>query len=62
MLAANCSNAKTIMRKVIGNRLNVYREQTEPLVEFYEKLGKLKTVDADGTIDEVYARFLQQIE
>ncbi|MGI9220363.1 MAG: adenylate kinase [Woeseiaceae bacterium] len=48
--------------EVIGNRLNVYREQTEPLVEFYGKLGKLKTVDADGTIDEVYARFLQQIE
>lgn len=48
--------------EVIGNRLNVYREQTEPLVEFYEKLGKLKTVDADGTIDEVYARFLQQLQ
>ena len=48
--------------EVIGNRLNVYREQTEPLVEFYRQQGKLKTVDADGSIDDVYGRFLEQIE
>ena len=48
--------------EVIGNRLNVYREQTEPLVEYYRQQGKLKTVDADGTIDEVYERFLQQLQ
>ena len=47
--------------EVIRNRLDVYREQTEPLVEFYRKQGKLQTVDADGTIDEVYDRFLQAI-
>jgi adenylate kinase len=43
---------------VIDNRLQVYRDQTEPLVEFYRKQGTLKTVDADGTIDAVYERFL----
>lgn len=48
--------------EVIGNRLNVYREQTEPLVEFYRQQGKLKTVDADGSIDEVYGRFLEQLQ
>lgn len=48
--------------EVISNRLNVYREQTEPLVEFYQQRGKLKTVDADGTIDEVYERFLNQLQ
>ena len=42
---------------VIKNRLDVYRTQTEPLVEYYRKRGKLQTVDADGTIDEVYGRF-----
>ena len=41
--------------ETIGHRLDVYRGQTEPLVEFYEQRGKLKRVDADGTIDEVYA-------
>jgi adenylate kinase len=48
--------------EVIGNRLQVYRKQTEPLVEFYRQQGKLKTVDADGSIDDVYGRFLEQIE
>ena len=42
--------------ETIRNRLDVYREQTEPLVGFYEKRGKLRKVDAEGTIDEVYER------
>jgi adenylate kinase len=40
----------------ISNRLDVYRENTEPLIDFYRKRGKLKTVDATGSIDEVYER------
>jgi len=47
--------------KTIGNRLDVYRQQTEPLVDFYEKRDKLKKVDADGFIDEVYERFQQAL-
>ena len=47
--------------KTIGNRLDVYRQQTEPLVDFYEKRNKLKKVDADGSIDEVYERFQQAL-
>ncbi|MDH4048009.1 MAG: adenylate kinase [Gammaproteobacteria bacterium] len=48
--------------KTIRNRLDVYRQQTEPLIGYYRKRGKLKTVDADGTIDEVYARFKQTLK
>ena len=44
--------------ETIGNRLEVYREQTEPLVSFYEKRGRLKTVNAEGSIDEVYERLM----
>ncbi|MGI9270141.1 MAG: adenylate kinase [Woeseiaceae bacterium] len=44
--------------EVISNRLEVYRTQTEPLVDFYRRRDNLKTVDADGTIDEVYERFI----
>lgn len=43
--------------ETIRSRLEVYREQTEPLVDFYRKRSKLRTVDADGSIDEVYERF-----
>ena len=40
----------------IRHRLNVYREQTQPVIDFYEKRAKLKTVDADADIDVVYER------
>jgi adenylate kinase len=36
--------------------LQVYREQTEPLVDYYRGLTLLKTVDGEGTVDEVYGR------
>ena len=47
--------------ETISQRLNVYREQTEPVVSFYEKRGKLKTVAAEGEIDAVYDRLLAAI-
>lgn len=47
--------------ETIANRLAVYRKQTEPLVEFYRKRDQLKTVDADGSINEVYERLLEAI-
>jgi adenylate kinase len=42
--------------ETISNRLEVYRENTEPLVDFYRERRKLLTVDAEGPIDEVYER------
>lgn len=42
--------------QTIRNRLDVYREQTEPVVEFYRKRNRLTVVDADGPIDDVYTR------
>jgi adenylate kinase len=63
-----CTNAggELIQRKddneeTIGNRLEVYRARTEPLVEYYRSRGKLKTIDAEGTVDEVHGRFLEAI-
>lgn len=47
--------------ETIANRLDVYRENTEPVVEFYRKRGRLKTVNAEGTIDEVYERLLEAV-
>lgn len=42
--------------EVIDNRLKVYAKQTQPLIEYYEKLGLLRRVDAEGGVDEVFAR------
>ena len=35
--------------ETVGNRLDVYHKQTQPLIEFYSAKGILKTVD--GTVD-----------
>ena len=44
---------------VILNRMKVYREETAPLLEYYS--SQLKTVDAVGSMDEVFARALQAL-
>lgn len=47
--------------ETIANRLDVYRENTEPLIDFYKERGKLTTIDAVGSIDDVYARLLEAL-
>ncbi|AFC45519.1 adenylate kinase [Mycobacterium intracellulare MOTT-02] len=44
---------------VILNRMKVYRDETAPLLDYYR--DELKTVDAIGTLDEVFARALQAL-
>jgi adenylate kinase len=44
---------------VIRNRMKVYRDETAPLLEYYS--GQLKTVDAVGSVDEVFARALHAL-
>jgi len=47
--------------EVIRRRLEVYAEQTAPLIEVYEARGLLVQVDGMGEIDEVTARILAAI-
>ena len=42
--------------EVIRRRLEVFDEDTVPVRDFYAHQGKLRTVDAEGTQDEVFAR------
>ena len=44
---------------VIRNRMKVYRDETAPLLDYYS--DELKTVDAVGSFDEVFARALQAL-
>ncbi len=41
--------------ETVQNRLNVYHEQTQPLIDYYEKAGILKTVDGTQPMDKVFA-------
>ncbi len=42
--------------EVIEKRFDVYAEQTQPLVAYYERRGLLRRVDGLGSMDEVTAR------
>ena len=46
----------------VRNRLAVYREQTEPLVAFYETRSRVHRVDGVGQVDAVQGRVLGALE
>lgn len=48
--------------ETISNRLDVYAAQTEPLIDYYRRKGKLVSVDADGAIEIVYSRLISALE
>ncbi len=62
----NCGGALIIRKDdaeaTVRNRLEVYDTTTLPLLEYYEKQGKLLTVDGNGTIEEVYGRILSVLK
>jgi len=46
----------------INRRLDLYEEQTSPLIEFYGEQGRLAVVDGVGTPDEVFTRLIAAVE
>lgn len=40
--------------ETVQKRLNVYHEQTQPLIDYYTEAGILKTVDGTVDIDDVF--------
>jgi len=42
--------------EVIRQRLVAYREQTQPLLDYYASKGLLQSIDGRGTIEEVFGR------
>ncbi len=47
--------------KVVLKRLKVYKNQTEPLINYYQKQGKLKEIDADKKSEVLGQELLQLI-
>lgn len=48
--------------EVLSNRLQVYWQQTAPLIDYYEKQKKLVRVDGVGTVEEVSQRILEKLQ
>lgn len=45
----------------IRNRLAVFREKTQPLIEYYRTTGKLRSIDGVGTVEQVAERVNQAL-
>jgi len=45
----------------VRKRLQVYNDQTAPVIEYYRQHGELTTVDGVGTLDEVFVRIVEAI-
>ena len=45
--------------ETVKNRLSVYHEQTQPLIEYYTGKGVLKEVDGTQPMDDVFAAIVQ---
>ena len=47
--------------ETIKHRLDVYEQQTSPLVEYYQQRGLLNKVDGDRPVDVVYLDVKDQL-
>lgn len=48
--------------ETIQKRFEVYKKETEPLKDFYRKIGKLETVKGLGGIQEIYSKIENLIQ
>ena len=45
--------------ETVQKRLNVYHEQTQPLIDYYNNAGVLREVDGTVDIDDVFAAIVK---
>jgi adenylate kinase len=63
----DCDGTKLVTRnddrlEVIQPRLAAYQEQTRPVVDYYQRTGRLVSVNADLTVDEVGEQIVRILE
>ena len=46
----------------VRTRLQVYNNQTAPVIDYYRQHGQLTVVDGVGSLDEVFTRILEAIQ
>jgi len=47
---------------IIEKRLDVYYQQSKPIIDFYEKMRKYVSIDGLGTVDEIFERIVCAVE
>ena len=47
--------------EVIRDRIKVYNAETKPLLDYYEKQGKLVTLEGKGGLEEIFSRIIKAL-
>jgi adenylate kinase len=48
--------------QVIRKRFSVYKNETEPVAEYYNTHGKLEKIHGEGSVDEIFSKLTSCIE
>ena len=48
--------------EAITRRLDLYEEQTAPLIDYYSRTGRLVVVDGVDSPEQVFARLVQVVD
>jgi len=61
-----CGSTELVQRaddkeEVISNRLQVFQDTVNPVLEYYQDLGRLMKVDAEKSVDEIYKTILSKV-
>jgi len=48
-------------KESVSTRLATYEEQTKPLLDYYEKTGRLEKVNGEGDLEEIYREIAELI-
>jgi len=48
--------------EVVRKRLDVYEEQTMPLIDFYKEKKLLISIDGNGNPDEIFKKIIKKLE
>ena len=59
---AELTQRKDDTKEVAQARFDTYFKETAPLIDYYKDKGVLRTINADGTVDEVWERLLEVIK
>ncbi|MFP5386649.1 MAG: adenylate kinase [Bacteriovoracia bacterium] len=47
--------------EVITNRLQVFKETVDPVLKYYQDLGRLMKVNAESSVDEIFEQILSKV-
>ena len=59
---AEIEGRKDDNKETIANRLSVYNNQTSPLLNYYDKKGKLVGINGIGTIDGIFKEICNKLD